>query len=114
MLSIKQQHSLYRNFRKTPIYFYLPDCLLEVSVHEEGPASGHLDTSFLGFPSVFKQKLRWLPSSKLLLRSSLALELWHGQHPVVSCSLDPNIALINTFSNIMLIYVVNLTVSSFR
>jgi hypothetical protein len=27
----------------------LPDCRLEVSVHPEGPATGHLDTGFLGF-----------------------------------------------------------------
>jgi hypothetical protein len=28
----------------------LPDCWLEVSVYPEGPATGHLDTGFLGFP----------------------------------------------------------------
>jgi hypothetical protein len=28
----------------------LPDCWLEVSMHPEGPATGHLDTGFLGFP----------------------------------------------------------------
>jgi hypothetical protein len=28
----------------------LPDCWLKVCVHPEGPAAGHLDTSFLGLP----------------------------------------------------------------
>jgi hypothetical protein len=28
----------------------LPDCWLVVSMHPEGPATGHLDTGFLGFP----------------------------------------------------------------
>jgi hypothetical protein len=32
------------------IYFCLPDCWLVVSMHPEGPATGHLDTGFLGFP----------------------------------------------------------------
>jgi hypothetical protein len=32
------------------IYFCSPDCWLEVSMHPEGPATGHLDTGFLGFP----------------------------------------------------------------
>jgi hypothetical protein len=37
-------------------------------MQSEGPATGHLDTGFLGFP-VFKQMLRWFPSSKLLLHA---------------------------------------------
>jgi hypothetical protein len=32
------------------IFFCLPDCWLVVSVYLEGPATGHLDTGFLGFP----------------------------------------------------------------
>jgi hypothetical protein len=39
----------------------LPDCWLEVSVHPEGPATGHLDTGFPEFSSVFKQMLRFFP-----------------------------------------------------
>jgi hypothetical protein len=27
----------------------------------EGPATGHLDTGFLGFPVSLKQMLRWFP-----------------------------------------------------
>jgi hypothetical protein len=30
----------------------LPDCRLEVSMHPEGPAIGHLDTAFLVFISL--------------------------------------------------------------
>jgi hypothetical protein len=40
-------------------------------MHPEGPATGYLDTGFLGF-SVFKQMLRWFPNSKLLLHASYA------------------------------------------
>jgi hypothetical protein len=43
--------------------FCLPDCWLVVSTHPEGPATGHLDTGFLGFP-VIKEMLRWFPNSK--------------------------------------------------
>jgi hypothetical protein len=32
------------------IVFRLPDCWLVVSMHPEGPATGHLDTGFFGFP----------------------------------------------------------------
>jgi hypothetical protein len=53
------------------IFFRVPDCWLVVSMHPEGPATGHLDTGFLGFP-VFKQMLRWFPNSKLLLHASHA------------------------------------------
>jgi hypothetical protein len=35
-------------------------------MHPESPATGHLDTRFLGFP-VFKQMLRWFSSLNLLL-----------------------------------------------
>jgi hypothetical protein len=38
-------------------------------MHLEGPATGHVDTGFLGFP-VCKQLLRWFSSSKFLLRAS--------------------------------------------
>jgi hypothetical protein len=41
-------------------------------MHPEGPATGHLDTGFLGFPFVFKQMLRWFPNAKLLLHASHA------------------------------------------
>ena len=35
--------------------------LLARSQHPEGPATGHLDTGFLGSP-VYKRMLRWFPS----------------------------------------------------
>jgi hypothetical protein len=47
------------------VIFRLPDCWPVVSMHPEGPATGHLDTGFLGFP---------LSSSKC----------WDGSH-VPSC-----------------------------
>jgi hypothetical protein len=52
--------------------FWLSDRWLEVGVYPEGPATGHLDTGFLGFPLSYKQMLRWFQSSKLLLRASHA------------------------------------------
>jgi hypothetical protein len=48
-------------------------------MHPEGPATGHLDTGFLGFP-VFKQMLRWFPNSKLLLHVS------HAALPILNSS----------------------------
>ena len=36
--------------------------LLARSQYPEGPATGHLDTGFSWFPSVYKQMLRWLPT----------------------------------------------------
>jgi hypothetical protein len=36
--------------------------LLARSQYPEGPATGHLDTSFSWFPSVYKRMLRWFPS----------------------------------------------------
>jgi hypothetical protein len=38
--------------------FCLPDRWLQVSVYPEGPATGHLDTGFLGFPLSYKQMPR--------------------------------------------------------
>jgi len=35
--------------------------LLARSHYSEGPATGHLDTGFSWFPSVYKQMLRWFP-----------------------------------------------------
>ena len=35
--------------------------LLARSQYPEGPATGHLDTGFSWFPSVYKQMLRWFP-----------------------------------------------------
>jgi hypothetical protein len=55
-------------------------------MHPEGPATGHLDTGFLGFywfSSVFKQMLRWFPSSKLLLHAS------HAALPILNSSKLP-------------------------
>jgi hypothetical protein len=42
-------------------------------MHPEGPTTGHLDTGFLGFSSVFKQMLRWFPNSKFLLHADLPI-----------------------------------------
>jgi len=36
--------------------------LLTRSQYPVGPATGHLDTGFSWFPSVYKQMLRWFPS----------------------------------------------------
>jgi len=36
--------------------------LLARSQYSEGPATGHLDTGFSGFPCVYKRMLRWFPS----------------------------------------------------
>ena len=36
--------------------------LLARSQYSEGPATGHLDTGFSRFPSVYKQMLRWFPT----------------------------------------------------
>ena len=36
--------------------------LLASSQYSEGPATGHLDTSFSWFPCVYKQMLRWFPT----------------------------------------------------
>jgi hypothetical protein len=35
--------------REAAILFCLPDCSLEIRVHPEGPATGHLDRSYFGF-----------------------------------------------------------------
>jgi hypothetical protein len=35
--------------KESPIYFCVPDCWLEVNIHPEGPAAGHLDAGFPGF-----------------------------------------------------------------
>jgi hypothetical protein len=40
--------------------FTLDAELLARSQYSEGPATGHLDTSFSWFPCVYKQMLRWL------------------------------------------------------
>jgi hypothetical protein len=52
-------------------------------MHPEGPATGHLDTGFFWFSSVFKQMLRWFPSSKLLLHAS------HTAVPILNLSKLP-------------------------
>ena len=42
-------------------FFILDAGLLARSQYSEGPATGHLDTSFSWFPFVYKQMLRWFP-----------------------------------------------------
>jgi len=42
-------------------FFTLDAGLLARSQYSEGPATGHLDTSFSWFPCVYKQMLRWFP-----------------------------------------------------
>jgi hypothetical protein len=51
-LSVKQRHTCthVRENLGQGIFLTLPDCWLVVSMHPEGPATGHLDTGFLGFP----------------------------------------------------------------
>ena len=41
--------------------FTLDTGLLTRSQYSEGPSTGHLDTGFSWFPSVYKQMLRWFP-----------------------------------------------------
>ena len=43
------------------VVFTLDAGLLARSQYSEGPATGHLDTSFPWFPCVYKQMLRWFP-----------------------------------------------------
>ena len=43
------------------VVFTLDAGLLARSQYSEGPATGHLDTGFSWFPSVYKQMLRWFP-----------------------------------------------------
>jgi hypothetical protein len=52
-------------------------------MHPEGPATGHLDTAFFWFSSVFKQMLRWLSNFKLLLHAS------HADLPILNSSKLP-------------------------
>ena len=40
---------------------YGQNCRIFIAKHAEGPATGHLDTVFSWFPSVYKQILRWFP-----------------------------------------------------
>ena len=42
-------------------FFTLDPRLLARSQYSEGPATGHIDTGFSWFPSVYKQMLRWFP-----------------------------------------------------
>ena len=44
--------------------------LLATSQYPEGPATGHLDTCFLGFPvSVYNRMLRWFPRHQVATAS---------------------------------------------
>ena len=43
------------------LVFTLDAGLLARSQYSEGPATGHLDTGFSWFPSVYKQMLSWFP-----------------------------------------------------
>ena len=45
--------------------FTLDAGLLARSQYSEGPATGHLDTGFSWFPCVYKQMLRWFPTSQV-------------------------------------------------
>ena len=45
--------------------FTLDAGLLARSQFSEGPATGHLDTSFSWFPCAYKQMLRWFPRFKV-------------------------------------------------
>ena len=52
---------LVTNFIFSIAVFTLDAGLLARSQYSEGPATGHLDTGFSWFPSVYKQMLRWFP-----------------------------------------------------
>ena len=47
------------------LFFTLDAGLLARSQYSEGPATGHLDTGFSRFPSVYKQMMRRFPTSQV-------------------------------------------------
>jgi len=50
------------DFFTLELYVFTLDAgLLARSQYSEGPATGHLDTGFSWFLSVYKQMLRWFP-----------------------------------------------------
>jgi hypothetical protein len=44
-------------------FLQMPDCWLEVSVHLEGPATGHLDTGFSRFPCCLQANAEMVPNT---------------------------------------------------
>jgi len=44
------------------VVFTLDVGLLSRRLYSEGPATGHLDTSFSWFPCAYKQMMRWFPA----------------------------------------------------
>ena len=49
------------------LYFTVDAALLARSQYSEGPATGHLDTGFSRFPSVYKQMLRRFPTFQVAI-----------------------------------------------
>jgi hypothetical protein len=67
--------------------YLMPYCLLEVSLHPEGPATGQLDQGFPWFFSILEQILSWYPEFHVALRAS------HAALPLVTSKFRPNVAL---------------------
>jgi hypothetical protein len=53
------------NSKELGLAYLMPDCWLEVSLHQEGPATGLLDQGFPWFSLVPEQMLSWCPNSTL-------------------------------------------------
>jgi hypothetical protein len=67
--------------------YLMPDCWLEVSLHPEDPATGHLDQDFPWFSSILEQMLSWYP------KFHVALHATHASLPLVTLKFRPNVAL---------------------
>jgi hypothetical protein len=65
--SIKQQQTYFKKSLGDIYVSLAAELLGEVSKDLGRPGTGHMITSFLGFPFNFKQMLKWFPSSELLL-----------------------------------------------
>jgi hypothetical protein len=67
--------------------YLMPDYWLEVSLHPEGPATGHLDQGFLWFSSVLEQILSWCQYSTLHCMLHVQPSQW------LTSNFRPNLAL---------------------
>ena len=61
VLCVLLSSNVYLLYYMCIVVFTLDGGLLARSQYSEGPATGHLDTSFSCFPCVYKQKLIWFP-----------------------------------------------------
>jgi hypothetical protein len=63
--------------------YSMPDCWLEVSLHLEGPATGHLDQGVPWFDLVPEQMLSWYPKVHGALHAS------HAALPISTLKISP-------------------------